>query len=45
MVRHPVSHIEELWFAPALRATLASILRTGDIEITNTSTAISLDFR
>lgn len=43
--RHPVSNSEELWFAPALRATLASILRTGDIEITNTPTAISLDFK
>lgn len=43
--RHPVSNSEELWFAPALRATLASILRTGDIEITNTPTAMSLDFK
>ncbi len=43
--RHPVSNSEELWFAPALRATLASILRTGDIEVASTPTSISLDFK
>ena len=43
--RHPVSNSEELWFAPALRITLASILRTGDIEVASTPTAISLDFK
>ncbi len=43
--RHPVSNSEELWFAPALRTTVASILRTGDIEVSSTPTAISLDFK
>ena len=43
--RHPVSNSEELTFAPALRTTLASILRTGDIEVVTTSTTISLDFK
>ena len=43
--RHPVSNSEELWLAPALRITLASILRTGDIEVASTPMAISLDFK
>ncbi|NQW50652.1 MAG: hypothetical protein HQ465_05365 [Rhodospirillales bacterium] len=42
---HPVSNSEELWLAPALRATLASTLRTGDIEVASTPTAISADFK
>ena len=43
--RHPVSNSEELTFVPALRTTLASILRTGDIEFVSSPTAISLDFK
>ncbi|TAJ96590.1 MAG: hypothetical protein EPO41_06030 [Reyranella sp.] len=43
--RHPVSNSEELTFAPALRATLGSVLRTGDIEVVSTPAAISLDFK
>lgn len=43
--RHPVSNSEELTFAPALRATLASILRTADIEVVSVPTAISLNFK
>lgn len=43
--RHPVSNSEELTFAPALRTTLASILRTGDIEVVSAPTAISLNFK
>ncbi len=43
--RHPVSNGEELWFAPALRTTVASILRTGNIEVASTPVAISLDFK
>ncbi|WP_428680167.1 hypothetical protein [Reyranella sp.] len=43
--RHPVSNSEELTFVPALRTTLASILRTGDIEVVSSPTAISLDFK
>lgn len=43
--RHPVSNSEELTFAPALRTTVASILRTGDIEVASTPVAISLDFK
>jgi hypothetical protein len=43
--RHPVSNSEELWFAPTLRTTVASILRTGDIEVTTTPVAISLEFK
>ncbi|WP_422016006.1 hypothetical protein [Reyranella sp.] len=43
--RHPVSNSEEITFAPALRITLASMLRTGDIEVVSTPTAISLDFK
>lgn len=43
--RHPVSNSEELTFAPALRTTLASILRTGDIEVTSTPAGISFDFK
>ncbi len=42
---HPVSNSEELSLAPGLRATLASTLRTGDIEVTSTPTAISVDFK
>lgn len=43
--RHPVSNSEELWFAPALRTTVASILRTGDTEVASTPVAISLNFK
>jgi hypothetical protein len=43
--RHPVSNSEELTFAPALRTTVASILRTGDIEVASMPVAISLDFK
>lgn len=43
--RHPVANGEELWFATALRTTVASILRTGDIEVASTPVAISLDFK
>lgn len=43
--RHPVSNSEELTSAPALRTTLASILRTGGIEVVTTPTTISLDFK
>lgn len=43
--RHPVANGEELWFATALRTTVASILRTGDIEVASTLVAISLDFK
>lgn len=43
--RHPVSNSEELTFAPALRTTLASILRTGDIEVVSNPTEISLNFK
>lgn len=41
----PVSNSSEVWFAPALRAVIASTLRTGDIEVTSTPTAISLEFK
>ena len=43
--RYPVSNSEELTVAPALRTTLASILRTGDIEVVSAPSAISLDFK
>ena len=41
----PVSNSSEVWFAPALRAVIASTLRTGNVEVTSTPTAISLEFK
>lgn len=43
--RHPVSNSSEEWFAPALRTVIASTLRTGNVEVTSTPTAISLEFK
>ena len=42
---HPVSNSEELTFATALRATLASTLRVGDVELITTPAAICLNFK
>lgn len=41
----PVSNSSEVWFAPALRTVIASTLRTGNVEVTSTPTAISLEFK
>lgn len=41
----PVSNTSEVWFAPALRTVIASTLRTGNVEVTSTPTAISLEFK
>lgn len=42
--RQPVSNSSEVWFAPALRTVIASTLRTGNVEVTSTATAIWLEF-
>lgn len=41
----PVSNSGEVWIAPALRAVIGSILRTGTVEVTSTATAISVGFK
>lgn len=41
----PVSNSSEVWFAPALRTVIASTLRTGNVEVASTPTAISLEFK
>ena len=41
----PVSNTSEVWFAPALRTVIASTLRTGNVEVTSTPMAISLEFK
>jgi len=41
----PVSNSSEVWFAPALRTVIASTLRTGNVEVTSTPAAISLEFK
>lgn len=43
--RQPVSSSSEVWIAPALRAVIGSTLRTGDVEVTSTPTAISVEFK
>lgn len=43
--RQPVGHRREGWVVPALQIELHSTLRTGDIEVIYTPTAITGDFK
>lgn len=43
--RHPIANSSDGWVAPELQVALQSTLRTGEVEVTYTPTAMTTDFK